>query len=151
MRPHPRPIPGVEMPESNHLPCAEEGSVGAERCRARHHTELAGTDFAGIGVVDKGVVLAAALLLGAFLCPAVLAQSAVPAAKPATNAANDTKAARRRTPATPGQTAAPTDAEARPRQAKKIDLGRIDPTKIGWDVAMQADLEKDDRKLPNAW
>ena len=127
--------------------------MGAERSGARHHTDtdLAGSDFARIHVVGKGGVLAAALLLGAFLCPTVGAQSAVPAAKPATNAANDTNPARRHTPATPEETAAPTDAKAPRRQAKKIDLGSIDPTKIGLEVAMQADLEKDDRKLPNAW
>jgi tetratricopeptide (TPR) repeat protein len=125
--------------------------VGAARCGACHHTELAGTDFAGIDVVGKGAVLAAALLLGAFLCPAAGAQSAIPAAKPATNAANQTNAARRNTPATPEEPATPADANAPRRQAKKIDLGRMDPAKIGWEVAMQADFEKEDRKLPNTW
>ena len=101
--------------------------------------------------MGKGAVLAAALLFSAFLCPAVGAQFAVPAAKPATSAADDTKAARRHTPATPEETATPTDAKAPRRQAKKIDLGRIDPTKIDLAVGMQADFVKDDQKLPNTW
>ena len=97
--------------------------------------------------VGKTTVLVTALLLGPFICLPVGAQSAAPdqMAKAATKA---TKAAKPRTP--PKSVVEPTGAKtpAAPRQAKMLDLAKVDPLELD---PTQVDPKKLDARTPNAW